>query len=213
MKIVVTGIGTDVGKTVVSAIIAQALNATYWKPIQAGDLAYTDSDKVRAYCDENVLVLPEAIRLKNAMSPHAAAILENVHPSESDFGIPNVQGDLIIEGAGGLCVPLNSDGLLYRDVIKSWGLPVVVVSRHYLGSINHTLLTVDSLKSEGIDIIGIVFVGDENSATESIIKEVTKLHVIGRIPVAKEVNSDFVFQQAELIKQSLMNTITLQEVK
>ena len=155
-KFVITGIGTDVGKTVVSSILAEALKASYWKPVQAGDLDNSDSIKVAAYT-ENVSVLEEGFRLSQPMSPHAAAKIDGVSIELEDLKVPEVSGNLIIEGAGGLMVPLNSKGLTYIDVFENWQLPTIVVSRHYLGSINHTLLTIEVLNSRGIEIEGIVF--------------------------------------------------------
>lgn len=200
MNYIITGIGTDVGKTVASAIIAQALGASYWKPVQAGDLHYSDSMKVDQWTDEQVSVLTERFLLKQPMSPNAAADIDGISIGLEDFRIPQVDGHLIIEGAGGLMVPLNSKGLLYIDLFEQWKIPVILISRHYLGSINHTLLSVEALNSRNIPIEGLVFVGNENPATESIILKVTGLKMIGRIPMANEVNSTFIQEEALRIK-------------
>ena len=197
-KLVITGIGTDVGKTVVSSIIAEALKASYWKPIQAGDLDNSDSIKVDLFTD-NVTVLPEAFRLSEPMSPHAAAEIDGVEIAKDDLDIPEVEGNLIIEGAGGIMVPVNSNGLTFADIIERWNLPTIVVSRHYLGSINHTLLTLEVLQSRGVTIEGLVFVGAENKATEEIILKSTGVKFLARIPMAKELNKTFVLEQAESI--------------
>lgn len=194
-KFVITGIGTDVGKTVVSSIIAEALKASYWKPIQAGDLDNSDSIKVERFTD-NVVILPEAFRLSQPMSPHAAAEIDGVTITLDDLEIPTVNGNLLVEGAGGIMVPINSDGLTYTDTIVHWNLPTIVVSRHYLGSINHTLMTIDILKNRGIEIAGIVFVGDENKATEEVILSSTGVVCLARIPMAAELNKDFIKDQA-----------------
>lgn len=201
MRFVISGIGTDVGKTVASAIIAQALDASYWKPVQAGDLHFSDSMKVDHWTDENVTVLPERYRLNQPMSPHAAALRDNIVIQMEDFQLPEVKGNLIIEGAGGLMVPVNSDGLLYIDLFQNWNMPVILISRHYLGSINHTLLSAEALKSRSIPVEGIVFIGEENSETESIILQVTGFNMIGRIPIAEEVNTTFVREQALKMKK------------
>ena len=179
----ITGIGTDVGKTVVSSIVAEALKATYWKPVQAGDLDKSDSIKVESYTS-NVKVLEEAYRLSEPMSPHAAAEIDGMTISLAKLKLPQVDSSFIVEGAGGLMVPLDNDGLTFADAIVSWGLPTIIVSRHYLGSINHSLLTAEVLKSKGIKIAGFVFVGDENKATESIILKHTGIRMIGRIPIS-----------------------------
>lgn len=194
-KYIITGIGTEVGKTVVSAIVSEALRANYWKPVQAGDLDFSDSMKVDAWTD-NVNILEERYRLKTPMSPHAAADIDGISIASHDFQVPDVN-PLVIEGAGGLMVPLNQTGLTYLDVFQKWNLPVILVSRHYLGSINHTLMSVDALKQRGIEIKGIIFVGDEHPTTESIILKSTGLPMIIRIPMTNEVNKDFVMEQAK----------------
>ena len=198
----ITGIGTDVGKTVVSSIVAEALKATYWKPIQAGDLDKSDSIKVESYTS-NVKVLEEAYRLSEPMSPHAAAEIDGMTISLAKLKLPQVDSSFIVEGAGGLMVPLDNDGLTFADAIVSWGLPTIIVSRHYLGSINHSLLTAEVLKSKGIKIAGFVFVGDENKATESIILKHTGIRMIGRIPISEKLDKNFIASQAEKIRSQL----------
>lgn len=197
----ITGISTDVGKTVVSAIIAEALKAHYWKPIQAGDLDNSDSIKVKNLT-QHVIVLGEAYRLNQAMSPHAAAKLDKVQ-IPSSIPMPEVAGNLIIEGAGGLLVPFNGQGTVLADLVKTWNVPTIVVSRHYLGSINHTLLTIEVLKNRGINIKGIVFVGDENKETESIIEQISEVKILGRIPMVAEITKEFILEQSNLFKDLL----------
>jgi len=194
-RFVVTGIGTDVGKTVVSAILAETLKATYWKPVQAGDLDNSDSIKVASWTNE-VNVLPEKFLLTEPMSPHAAAEIDGVIIDSYDLQ-PPLNSPLIIEGAGGLMVPLNAHGLTYLDAFQQWKLPVILVSRHYLGSINHTLMSYELLKHRGIEIHGIVFVGDENPATETIILKSTGLEMIVRIPLTETVSKEFIQDQAK----------------
>lgn len=201
-QFIITGIGTDVGKTVVSAIVSEALQATYWKPVQAGDLENSDSIKI-SNLTKNVRVLPEAFRLSQPMSPHAAAEKDGVEILPEQLNLPSVSENLIVEGAGGLMVPINSKGFLYADAFAMWKLPVIVVSRHYLGSINHTLMTIEILKQRGIEIEGIIFVGDENSTTESVILKNTGLRLIARIPMAKELNQAFILSEAEKIKNQI----------
>ena len=195
----ITGIGTNVGKTIVSAIVAESLAATYWKPIQAGDLEYSDSIKVNTLTSDQVQVLPEKFRLNTPASPHFAAEIDGIDIHKSDFILPTVEGNLIVEGAGGLMVPINNEGDLYIDLIQQFQLPVILVSMHYLGSINHTLLSIEALKSRKIPIEGIVFVGDENPATEKIILYKTNLNVIGRIPLADRIDAEFIQYQAKKI--------------
>ena len=199
---IITGIGSDVGKTVVSAIVSEALEATYWKPVQAGDLDNSDSIKI-GRLTKNVTVLPEAFRLTEPMSPHAAAEIDGVEILPENLSLPEVNGNLIVEGAGGLMVPINSKGFLYADAFESWNLPTIIVSRHYLGSINHTLMTIEILKNRGVEIEGVVFVGGENPTTEEAIINTTGLRFIARIPITNELNQEFILEQAEKIKYVL----------
>ena len=168
------------------------------KPIQAGDLDNSDSIKVNRFTD-SVRVLEEVFRLSEPMSPHAAAEIDGVEITKDDLSLPEVEGNLIVEGAGGIMVPVNSKGLTFADLIEHWNLPTIVVSRHYLGSINHTLMTVELLQKRGITIEGIVFVGDENKATEEIILKSTGVKFLARIPMAEELNKEFVLGQSNQV--------------
>jgi dethiobiotin synthetase len=201
-KYIITGIGTDVGKSVVSAILSQALKATYWKPVQAGDLDNSDSIKVFNLTDDDVNVLKEAFRLTQPLSPHAAANIDGLKIEKESLYLPDFEGNFILEGAGGVMVPINNDGLLFIDMFAEWNMPLIIVSRHYVGSINHTLLTIEALKSRNIPIEGIIFIGDENPETESMILKITKCKMITRIPIAKEVNTAFVQEQAIRLRES-----------
>ena len=195
----VTGIGTNVGKTVVSAILSEALKASYWKPVQAGDIDNSDSIKVNRLTSKDVVVLEEKYRLNTPASPHLAAEIDGITIQLSDFSLPTVDRNLIVEGAGGLMVPMNNGGDMYIDLIQQFNLPVILVSMHYLGSINHTLLSIEALKSRNIQIEGIVFVGDENQATEKIILQKTNVRMIARIPLTETISSDFIKDQASKI--------------
>lgn len=176
----ITGIGTDVGKTIASAIITESLKADYWKPIQAGDLENSDSKKVeKLISNEETFFYPEGLKLKSAMSPHAAAEIDGVKLIAKKIKRPETSKDFVIEGAGGLLVPLNSKETI-ADLILSTD-KIILVSRHYLGSINHTLLSIEVLKSKGFSIAGIIFNGDENKNTEKVILEMTGIKLIGRI--------------------------------
>jgi dethiobiotin synthetase len=198
-RLVISGIGTGVGKTVVSAIFSEALKAHYWKPVQSGDLHDLDSMKVARLAPSST-ILPERYKLSIPVSPHYAAEHDGITLTMNDFILSEVMGNLVIEGAGGLMVPMDYNGLLYIDIFQKWGLPVVLVSRHYLGSINHTLLSVEALKSHNIPIWGIVFVGDEHLPTEKVIANVTGIQKIFRIPEVAEVTTEFVLEQAERLR-------------
>lgn len=199
----IAGIGTDVGKTVVSAILVEALKGTYIKPVQAGDLANSDTIKVRKWCSDEVTVLEECIRLNHPMSPHAAAELEGRTVSLNDINLPEIAGNFIVEGAGGVLVPLNYKQETMLDVYQKVNLPVIIVSRHYLGSINHTLLTISELKRAGIVIEGLIYVGEENEGTEKIITLNTGVKTIARIPITDNVNNLFIQEQAKLMRKKL----------
>ena len=176
----ITGISTEVGKTIASAIVTEALQADYWKPIQAGDLDYTDTHKVRELVSNaKTKFHPSAFELKTPMSPHAAAEIDGVEIASAKVILPQTENNLVIEGAGGLLVPI-SDTETILDLIKP-EYKVIVVSRHYLGSINHTLLTIDKLKQTGKHIHGILFSGSENPSTESIIAKMSGVNILGRI--------------------------------
>lgn len=192
----IVGIGTGVGKTVVSAIVSEALNAIYFKPVQAGDLDQSDSILVRRLCSENVEVAQEAFLLNTPMAPHGAAKIDGIEMKVSDIEFPLTQRPVVVEGAGGLMVPINEDGASFIDIYKKADLPIVLVSRHYLGSINHTLLTIDKLQAEEFRIAGIIYVGEENKVTEEIIEKVTSIPTIARIPFVDELNADFIKEQS-----------------
>lgn len=191
-NIFVTGIGTDVGKTVVSAILTEALEADYWKPVQAGDLESSDSIKVKdLISNTKTIIHPEGIQLSEPMSPHAAAEIDNVEINLDDFKIPETDNNLIIEGAGGLMVPLNDKDLII-DLIKELDVEVVLVSQNYLGSINHTILSIEVLKSRGLKVIGVIFNGDENAETEKYILNYSGLKCLGRIKQHSTIDKDVV---------------------
>ena len=181
-RFAIAGIGTEVGKTLVSALFTERLGATYWKPIQAGGLAHTDTMEVRRLVSAGrPRFLPEAYSLRAAMSPDAAAAREGVTIRKDRLRLPDVKGPLVVEPAGGVLVPL-ADGLLNIDLLKYWHLPVVLVSSYYLGSINHTLLTVEALKSRDVPLAGIVFNGERNSDSRAVILRETGLECLLDLP-------------------------------
>ena len=202
MKYFITGIGTDVGKTIASAIITEALEADYWKPIQAGDLENSDSHKVRRYISNTKSIFHEnSYALNTPASPHFAASIDNVVIDLNNIIVPKTKNKLVIEGAGGLFVPLNNEDTI-ADLIKS-DYKVIIVSRHYLGSINHTLLTINALRNLNIKIAGVIFNGDENKATEDIILSKTKSKFIGRIENEPYFDRNVVKYYANLFRENL----------
>ncbi|HMI03189.1 MAG TPA: dethiobiotin synthase [Pedobacter sp.] len=178
----VTGIGTGIGKTTVSAVLTEKLNADYWKPIQSGDLDISDSLLIKNLVSNTKTVIhPERYRLSQPLSPHLSARIDGIEISTADIQIPQTDNDLIIEGAGGLMVPLNTEELVL-DLIKNLKVRIIVVSQNYLGSINHTLLTLEVLKANQIEIEGLIFNGASNPETEHYIESFSKIKVLGRIP-------------------------------
>ncbi len=203
----VTATDTDAGKTVASAIIATALQAAYWKPIQSGDLDHSDSMKIEAMTS-GIDILPERHRLTVPASPHYSAEVDGVELSLSDFELPKHDRPILVEGAGGLLVPFNEHELMI-DLIDQLSLPTILVSRHKLGSINHTLLSLDALHLRGIHLAGIVFVGAETPSTETIIAAHGHTPIIGRIPWADDLNSNFIQAEAARLKPALLDALGL----
>ncbi|GIR59527.1 MAG: ATP-dependent dethiobiotin synthetase BioD [Crocinitomicaceae bacterium] len=186
MRIFVTSIDTNVGKTVCSSILCAGLGYDYWKPVQCGDLDFSDSMKVKSY-SPLTKVHAESFQLNAPMSPHEAAKLENMDISINDFKLPKSE-EIIIEGAGGVMVPLNYKGNMIVELASMFEAKVIIVFKNYLGSINHTLLTIDKVKSVGLDILGLLVVGDEVTSSERIIEDATQMNIIARIPIVDRVN-------------------------
>ena len=203
MKIFITGISTDVGKTIASAIITEALEADYWKPIQAGDLNDSDSHKIQSYISNNKSVIHEnSYKLNTPASPHLAAELDGITIDLKNIIEPKTSNHLVIEGAGGVFVPLNETDFVL-DLIQP-DYKVIVVSRHYLGSINHTLLTIEALKNRGINIAGIIFNGNENLPTETIILNTTQLKCIGKIEAEPYFDQNVISEYADLFRDNVL---------
>ncbi len=200
-KLFITGISTDVGKTVVAAILTEALEADYWKPVQAGELENSDTHKVEQWVSNKKSKFHKnSYALKTPMSPHAAAEIDGISINIKEISEPTTNNHLIIEGAGGLLVPLNDDKTVL-DIIKP-DYKVIVVSRHYLGSINHTLLTVNALKEKGFEV-SIIFSGDEHPSTEDIIQKMTGVPVIGRIDEEPYFDQNVVKEYAAIFKNKV----------
>ncbi|GAA0872557.1 dethiobiotin synthase [Gangjinia marincola] len=198
----ITGISTDVGKTLVSAIITEALQADYFKPVQAGDIEHGDKEHVeKLISNAKTTIHSNAFELQTPMSPHAAATIDGIALSVNDINRPKTNNHLVVEGAGGLLVPLNETETI-TDLIKPTD-NVIIVSRHYLGSINHTLLTVEALKQRKLTVRGIIFSGNEHPTTEHIIKKMTGLPIIGRVDDEPYVDSHVVLEYAERWRKNL----------
>ncbi len=177
--IVVTGTDTDIGKTVFAAALTVALGATYWKPVQAGLEQGGDAAGVRALGVERVL--PEAYRLATPCSPHRAAAIDGVTIDPTRLALPQVEGPLVVEGAGGVLVPLAGE-MLYADMFARWGAPVVLVARTGLGTINHSLLSIEALRARSVPILGVAFNGEAQDDSEATITRLGGVRRLGRLP-------------------------------
>ncbi|MBY8963031.1 dethiobiotin synthase [Flavobacterium sp. D11R37] len=203
MKLFITGIGTDVGKTVAAAIVTEALQADYWKPVQAGDLDNSDTHKIKKYISNSKTVFhPNSYALNTPASPHLAAALDDVIIELDGVKEPKTKNNLVIEGAGGLLVPLNDTDTI-ADLIKP-DYKVIIVTRHYLGSINHTLLTLEALQHRGIQPAGIIFNGNENKPTEDIILKKTNAPVLGRIADEPYFDKNVIAEYADAFRDNLL---------
>lgn len=201
MRIFVTSIDTNVGKTVCSSILCAGLGYDYWKPVQCGDLDFSDSMKVKSY-SPLTKVHAESFQLNAPMSPHEAAKLENMDISINDFKLPKSE-EIIIEGAGGVMVPLNYKGNMIVELASVFEAKVIIVFKNYLGSINHTLLTIDKVKSVGLNVLGLLVVGDEVISSERIIEDATQMNIIARIPMVDRINQKWVKEQGIKVKNKL----------
>ena len=200
MKFFITGISTDVGKTIVSAIVTEALQADYWKPIQTGD--ESDSYRIKQLISNSKTKIHDnAYHFLIPASPHASAKAENAVINLQKIKEPQTENHLVVEGAGGLLVPLNDTDTI-TDLIQS-DYKVILVSRHYLGSINHTLLSFEYLKSKNIAVAGIIFSGDKNESTESILLEKTQVKCIGRIDQEPYFDQNVIKEYADLFRDQL----------
>lgn len=202
MKLFITGISTDVGKTIAAAIVTESLQADYWKPVQAGDLDNSDTHKVKKLVSNTqTTFFDNAYALQTPASPHLAAQLDGVTIDLSQMEAPHTANHLVIEGAGGLYVPLNETQTI-ADLIQP-DYHVIVVARHYLGSINHTLLTIEALQHRNANIAGIIFSGNENAATESIILSKTGVAFLGRIDEEPYFDQNVVREYADAFREAL----------
>jgi dethiobiotin synthetase len=181
-RLIVTGTDTGIGKTVFAAGLAGALDGVYWKPVQAGLEEETDrATALRLSGLPPERILPEAYRLRTPASPHLAAERDGIVIDPEALVLPKTDRPLVVEGAGGLRVPLTRE-VTYIDVMARWKVPVVLCARTTLGTINHSLLSIDALRARNVPIVGIAFIGDENQESERIIAELGKVRRLGRLP-------------------------------
>jgi len=184
-RIVVTGTDTDIGKTIFAAALTQALGADYWKPVQAGLDGETDSERVARL--SGCHVHPERYRLATPASPHLAAALDGEEIDLDRLVLPATERPLVVEGAGGVLVPLVGD-TLYAEVFARWRLPVVLCARTSLGTINHSLLSIEALRVRAVPILGIAFIGEANEDSEATITRIGRVRRLGRLPMLPQVD-------------------------
>jgi len=187
--VIVTGTDTEIGKTVFSAALTCALGAHYWKPVQAGtdEQGHGDAETVAALSGRPVL--PSAYRLKTPCSPHRAAEIDRVEIALDRLSLPQVEGPLVAEGAGGVLVPVTRQ-MLFADLFAHWGRPVVLVARTGLGTINHSLLSIEALRARGVPILGVAFVGEGVEDSEATIAAIGGVKRLGRLPRLANLNRE-----------------------
>jgi len=189
-QLFITGIGTEVGKTVCSAVLTKYFKADYWKPVQSGDLDFSDSMKIKNWVGEKTVCYPETYRFQLAASPHQSAKEEGITIDLNEFKLPETGNNLIVEGAGGLMVPLNDNEFII-DLIERLNIPVALVVRNYLGCINHTLLSISALAQRKITLEYLILNGDFPQDTERIIcKNIQQETKIIRVPDLENITKE-----------------------
>lgn len=200
-RIIVSGCGTGIGKTIVSAIVLKSINGAYWKPVECGE---SDSEIIKMLLPETLIYAP-TYRFKASVSPHHAARLEKCSINATNFNVPVTKKPLVIEMVGGIFVPLNLE-LLTIDLFNTWQASWIVVSHNYLGSINHTLLTIEALQKRNCHIAGIIFNGHSNPDSEKAILQFSKISCLGRIKQHKQITTNLINKYAKEWKQNI-NTL------
>lgn len=201
--IIIAGIDTEIGKSVVSLVMSNAFDFAYWKPIQSGDLENSDSVFVRKYSKDNLTILPEHHRFTQPVSPHQAAQIDGVDVRVSDFELPTSQKTVLVESAGGIMSPISLEAC-NLDLFAQLNLPVVLVVKNYLGSINHTLMSLKLLK-EKLKVVGIVISGESNESSEDAYEVLGNTKILYRLPKI-ELSKANVQIEAEKMKKSLSAT-------
>lgn len=190
LRFVISGTDTGVGKTIFSAALTKALDAFYWKPIQSGMIEETDSEIVsRLGQISKNRILPEAWKLHTPVSPHLSAQIDKVILNPKKLNPPHTKSPLVIEGAGGLLVPLT-ESILFADVFAEWKISVILCARTELGTINHTLLSLEAMRNRFIPIFGVVFIGNENLNTQNTISTLGNVRILGRLPFLQPLTAE-----------------------
>ena len=203
MKLFVTSIDTNIGKTVVSSIVCKALSYSYWKPVQSGDLHDTDSHKIAKF-SPSTFIHPETYSLTQPLSPHESANRDGIRINLKNFQLP-ANENIVIEGAGGVLVPINESGDMVIDIATIFNCSLLLVVKNYLGSINHTLLTIKELNRRGFKNIGLILVGDRFESSEKIIQKIGECSIIANIPFEENIDEQWITTQANNIKKPLLD--------
>ena len=203
MKLFITSIDTNIGKTIVSSIVCKALDYSYWKPVQSGDLHNSDSNKIKNL-SPSTFIHPETYRLSQPLSPHESANRDGIRITLKKFKLPQNE-KLVIEGAGGVMVPLNEFGDMIIDLATIFECSLLLVVKNYLGSINHTLLTIKELNSRGFKNIGLILVGDRFESSERIIQKIGLCSIIANVPHEEHIDKNWIIKQASAVRKPLLD--------
>tara|TARA_Y100000589_G_C27189795_1_gene644299 strand:+ start:31 stop:657 length:627 start_codon:yes stop_codon:yes gene_type:complete len=203
LKLFITSIDTNIGKTIVSSIVCKALDYSYWKPVQSGDLHNSDSNKIKNL-SPSTFIHPETYRLTQPLSPHESANRDGIRITLKKFKLPQNE-KLVIEGAGGVMVPLNEFGDMIIDLATIFECSLLLVVKNYLGSINHTLLTIKELNSRGFKNIGLILVGDRFESSERIIQKIGSSSIIANVPYEEKIDENWIIKQASAIRKPLLD--------
>ena len=203
MKLFITSIDTNIGKTIVSSIVCKALDYSYWKPVQSGDLHNSDSNKIKNL-SPSTFIHPETYRLTQPLSPHESANRDGIRITLKKFKLPQNE-KLVIEGAGGVMVPLNEFGDMIIDLATIFECSLLLVVKNYLGSINHTLLTIKELNSRGFKNIGLILVGDRFESSERIIQKIGLCSIIANVPHEEHIDKNWIIKQASAVRKPLLD--------
>jgi dethiobiotin synthetase len=203
LKLFITSTDTNIGKTVVSSIVCKALSYSYWKPVQSGDLHDTDSHKIARFCP-STFIYSETYSLTQPLSPHESANRDGIRINLKNFQLP-ANENIVIEGAGGVLVPLNESGDMVIDIATIFNCSLLLVVKNYLGSINHTLLSIKELNRRGFKNIGLILVGDRFESSEKIIQKIGECSIIANIPFEENIDEQWITTQANNIKKPLLD--------
>ncbi len=209
IQVFISGIGTEIGKTLCSSILVKAMDADYWKPVQAGNFDEPDREFVKSMAQNSASrFFDERYFLKTPCSPHLAAKIDGIQMQLNDFQIPDTTRNLVVEGAGGLLVPISERHTVI-DLIEHLGLPVILISKHYLGSINHTLLSIEALRHRKIPLLGVLFNGGENPESEQIICQLGNVKSLGTVNQIDPITPENIEKEAIRLREQILTLLNM----